>query len=531
MATVGKVLLSVYDKKGIVEFARGLNDLGIELISTGGTARKLKEAGIPVMAISDLTGFPEMLDGRVKTLHPKIHAGLLAQREKPEHRQQLLDHEIETIDMVVVNLYPFEETVARPETKLVEGIEQIDIGGVALLRSAAKNYNDVAVVVNPSKYELILEELNNNDKSLTKHTRLRLASEAFKYSSLYDNLIHNYLHKLTQPKSVDFPNEITMTYAKAMDLRYGENPHQKAAFYREVHSKGLVTGEPRINLAKQLHGKQLSFNNLIDADGVLAAVKEFSEPTVVIVKHTNPCGIASHKDIGKAYLKALATDPVSSFGSVVSLNGEVDDAVALELNKLYIEVLIAPSYTKEALEILKQKKNIRIMQLPELQQWREQKKNEWRQEMDLKKVLGGVLVQERDVLGEPDEKSVKVVTEKKPTKEQWAGLKFAWKVVKHVKSNAIVFAKEQETAGIGAGQMSRVDSVKIAVMKAQKPLEDTVMASDAFFPFRDAIDEAAKIGVRAIIQPGGSVRDQEVIDAANEHGIAMVFTGVRHFKH
>ena len=366
MAKVNRALISVYDKKGVVDFAKGLSDLGIELISTGGTAKKLKEAGIPVMAISDLTGYPEMLDGRVKTLHPKIHAGLLAQRSKPEHQQQLLEHEIDLIDLVIVNLYPFEETVAKPGTTLEEAIEQIDIGGVALMRSAAKNFNDVAIVVNPAKYELILEELKRNDRELTSHLRLRLASETFKYTSFYDNNIHNYLHKLTKPTKVDFPNEVSMTFAKSMDLRYGENPHQKAAFYREVLTKGLVTGEPRINLAKQLHGKQLSFNNLVDIDGALSAIKEYSEPTAVIVKHTNTCGVACDKDIGKAYLKALATDPVSSFGSIVAINEDVDDAVALELNKLFIEVLLAPNYTQGSLEILKQKKNIRIMHMPEL---------------------------------------------------------------------------------------------------------------------------------------------------------------------
>ena len=531
MSKVKRALISVFDKKGVVEFAQGLNDLGIEIISTGGTARVLREGGIKVIPISEVTGYPEMLDGRVKTLHPVIHAGLLALRNKPEHVKQCEEHNIKGIDLVIVNLYPFEETISNPEATLAEAIEQIDIGGVALIRSAAKNFNDVAVVVGVQKYGLILEELKNNDRSLTKESRMRLAADAFKYTSQYDNLIHTYLRQLTQPKKVDFPNEITLNYAKSMDLRYGENPHQKAAFYREVLPKGVVTGEPRINLTKQLHGKQMSFNNLMDVDAALNIIKDFSLFTAVIIKHTNPCGMASGDTLLNAYKKALATDPISSFGSIISLNGEVNEALAQELNKLFVEVLIAPSYTNSALNILKAKKNIRILVLPELKEWKESKNRQWRVERDIKKVLGGILLQDRDISSELSDNSLKVVTKITPTQQQMNNLAFSWQVAKHVKSNAIVIGGDRETIGVGAGQMSRVDAVKIAVMKAVKPIEGSVLASDAFFPFKDAVEEAAKIGIKAIIQPGGSMRDEEVIDCANELGIAMVFTGVRHFKH
>lgn len=528
MSKVKRVLISVYDKKGIVDFARALHDMGIEIISTGGTSKSLKDASIPVINISDVTGYPEMLDGRVKTLHPKIHGGILAQRQKEEHTKQLAEHKIEPIDMVIVNLYPFEETVSKPNVALEDAIEQIDIGGVALIRSAAKNFEDVAVVVNPSKYELIMEELKNNNAELTKETRFRLSVDAFKYTSTYDSAIHNYLLQLTKPSVLEFPNELVLSYAKVMDLRYGENPHQKAALYRDLFQKGSVSGEPRVSLAKQMHGKELSFNNVIDLDGTLNIVKEFSIPCAIIVKHTNPCGAACGENLLSAYQKALATDPLSSFGSIVGLNDIVDEQLAEELSKLFIEVLVAPEYTNSALNILKQKKNIRILAMPELKTWREKGAAEWRQEKDIKKITGGILVQDRDTAGELE---LKVVTERKPSDSEWEGLKFAWKISKHVKSNAIVLARDNETIGIGAGQMSRVDSVKIAVMKAQKDLQGAVLGSDAFFPFKDGVEEAAKAGVKAIIQPGGSVRDEEVIAAANQLGIAMVFTGVRHFKH
>lgn len=525
MPRIARALISVYNKTGIVEFAKALDELDIEIISTGGTAKVLKEAGVPVINISDVTGFPEMLDGRVKTLHPNIHGGILAQREKKEHMEELERFRIQPIDMVVVNLYPFEETISIPQTTLEEAIEQIDIGGVALIRSAAKNFHDVAVVVNPEKYELIIDELRRNNAELTKETRLRLSVEAYKYTSLYDNVIHNYLLQLTKPVTVEFPNELTLSYTKVMDLRYGENPHQKAAFYRE---KGLTSTEPRATLAKQLHGKELSFNNILDLDSALNLIKEFFVPASVIVKHTNPCGVACGETLLEAYTKALSTDPQSSFGSIVALNGTVDEELATELNKLFIEVLVAPEYTNSALNILRQKKNVRILVLPELKMWLQKGVTEWRLEKDLKKVVGGILIQDRDIM---DDAELKVVTERKPTDTEWKGLRFAWKVVKHTKSNAIVIARDNETIGIGAGQMSRVDSVRIAIMKAQKELQGAVLASDAFFPFKDSIEESAKAGIKAIIQPGGSVRDEEVIESANKNGIAMVFTGVRHFRH
>lgn len=528
MSKVNRVLISVYDKKGITEFAHSLYRMNIEIISTGGTAKSLKEAGIPVINISDVTGYPEMLDGRVKTLHPKIHGGILAQRSKEEHIKQLEKHEIKPVDMVVVNLYPFEETISKPDVVLADAIEQIDIGGVALIRSAAKNYDDVAVVVNPNKYELIIDELKNNNAELAKETRLRLSVEAFKYTSSYDTVIHNYLQQLTKPQAVDFPNELNLTYAKVMDLRYGENPHQKAAFYRDVYFKGAASNEPRVVLAKQVHGKELSFNNILDLDSTLNLVKEFFVPTAIIVKHTNPCGAGCGKNLLDAYKKALSTDPVSSFGSIVALNDVVDEDLAKELNKLFIEVLVAPEYTNSALNILKEKKNIRVMVLPELKTWVEKGMTEWRSEKDMKKIVGGMLIQDRDVTGDPE---LKVVTERHPTDKEWEGLRFAWKIAKNVKSNAIVIAKDTELIGVGAGQMSRVDSVKIAIMKAQKEIQGSVLASDAFFPFKDGVEEAAKAGVKAIIQPGGSLRDEEVIAAANQLGLAMVFTGVRHFKH
>lgn len=528
MSKVKRVLISVYDKKGIVELADALHKLGIEIISTGGTGKALKEANIPVINISDVTGYPEMLDGRVKTLHPKIHGGILAQRGKEEHIKQLEKHEIQPIDMVIVNLYPFEETISKPDVKLEEAIEQIDIGGVALIRSAAKNFDDVAVVVNPNKYGIILEELKNNNAELTKETRMRLSVEAFKYTSAYDSAIYNYLLQLTRPVSVEFPNELLLSYTKVMDLRYGENPHQKAALYRDMLSKGSMSGEPRLSLAKQVHGKELSFNNVWDLDSALSLIKEFYVPTAIIVKHANPCGAACGKNLLDACLKALATDPVSSFGSIIALNDEVDEKLAGELSRLFIEVLAAPGYTNSALNLLKEKKNIRIMVLPELKAWMEKGITDWRQEKDMKKIVGGMLAQDRDI---EDKIELKVVTERKPTNDEWEGLKFAWKIVKNVKSNAIVIAKGNETIGVGAGQMSRVDSVKIAVMKAQKDINGSVVGSDAFFPFKDGVEEAAKAGVKAFIQPGGSLRDQEVIDCANQLGLAMVFTGVRHFKH
>jgi len=528
MDRIRRALISVYDKKGIVEFAEGLAGLDIELVSTGGTAKVLKDAGLHVTMVSDVTGYPQMLDGRVKTLHPKVHAGILARRDIEGHMNQLAKYKIQPIDMVVVNLYPFEQTIAKSQTSIEDAIEQIDIGGVALIRSAAKNFKDVTAVISPAKYGLILEELKNNKGELTHHMRMRLAAEAFKCSSLYDGIIYSYLRKMTMPSTVEFPNEIALNYTKVMDLRYGENPHQKAAFYRENLSRGISAGEPRIALTKQIHGKELSFNNLLDLDGALSAIKEFFVPTAVIVKHSNPCGIACSDNLLDAYKRALSTDPQSSFGSIVVLNDDVDEKLAAELKKLFIEVLAAPAYTNSALAVLRQKKNIRILRLPELKQWRINGRPEWRDEKDIRKVLGGILLQDRDII---EDKDFKVITDREPAQEEWKGLRFAWKVVKHIKSNAVLAVRGTETIGIGAGQMSRVDAVKIVIMKAQKPLKGAVLASDAFFPFKDSVEEAYNAGITAIIQPGGSRRDKESIDAANSHNMAMVFTGKRHFRH
>lgn len=524
---VRRALLSVYDKTGIVEFAKELESLGIEIISTGGTARLLKSEGVSVELISNLTGYPHMLDGRVKSLHPVIHAGILADRAKLSHMEELKKHNIGCIDMVVVNLYPFEMTISSPDVKLEDAIEQIDIGGVALIRSAAKNFKDVVVITNPAKYEFIQEELRKNDGMLTYEFRLRLAMEALKLTSHYDSVIHNYFKELTRPPSQEFPNEVTLHYVKVFDLRYGENPHQKAAFYKKPFVK-VEQEEPSLVIAKQLHGKELSFNNLLDSNAALECLKEFTVPTAVIVKHNNPCGVGCGERIFEAYRRALETDPVSSFGSIVALNEGVDEDLAEELNNLFIEVIIAPNYTDSALVILKKKKNIRILYLPQLETWI--KEQNWSSQKEYKHILDGLLVQDRDVVPLIDDK-LQVVTKRNPSLEEWKGLKFAWKVVKHVKSNAIVIANSKETVGIGAGQMSRVDSVRLAINKANKPLEGTVLASDAFFPFRDNVDEIAKVGIKAVIQPGGSIRDKEVIEAADEYGIAMVFTGIRHFKH
>ncbi|MDD5644523.1 MAG: bifunctional phosphoribosylaminoimidazolecarboxamide formyltransferase/IMP cyclohydrolase [bacterium] len=524
MKKVERALLSVYDKTGIVEFARELHRLRVEIISTGGTANLLKEEGIPIINISDYTGFPEMLDGRVKTLHPKVHAGLLALRKNDDHRKQMKNAGFGYIDLVVVNLYPFEQTISKSNVTLEEAIENIDIGGPTMLRSAAKNYKDVAVVVNPSKYELVLKELKENKKTLSEELKMRLAVEVFQTTSRYDALISSYLKKVSSAITDSLPGELSISCVKKQNLRYGENPHQKAAFFEDY---AFEKSEPSITGAKQLHGKELSFNNIIDLNAALEIVKEFAEPFAVIIKHTNPCGAAVSADICSAYKEALATDPVSAFGSIVGFNRELDGATAAELSKLFVEAVICPAYSKEAADILEKKKNIRIIEIANLPDWY---KNKTYSGFDIKKVAGGILVQDRDTK-EIREKDIRTVTKKKPSEKQLKDMLFAWKIAKHVKSNAIVYARDANTVGIGAGQMSRVDSSKIAAMKAQKELKGSVMASDAFLPFRDSVDTAAENGVSAIIQPGGSVRDQEVIDACNEHGIAMVFTGIRHFKH
>ncbi len=524
MKKIKRALLSVYDKTGIVEFARGLHQLGIEIISTGGTAKLLKDEGIPIIKISDYTGFPEMLDGRVKTLHPKVHAGLLAIRNNAEHRQQMKTMGFDYIDLVAVNLYPFEQTISKKDVTLEEAIENVDIGGPTMLRSAAKNFKDAAVIVNPSKYEIILEELRVHEQVLSEELKMRLAVEVFQTTSRYDALISSYLKKISSAIPDSLPSEFLISCSKRQNLRYGENPHQKAAFFED---KAFESSEPSVVGAKQLHGKELSFNNIIDLNAAIEIIKEFEEPMAVVVKHTNPCGAAVSKDIYSAYLKALETDPVSAFGSIIGLNREPDEKTADEISKLFVEAIVAPSFSEAALEVLKKKKNIRLVEIGKLNTWYRKKDMSG---FDIKKVVGGVLVQDRDTKGVA-KKDLRIVTGKKPTDRQIEDLLFAWKIVKHVKSNAVVYVKGLHTIGIGAGQMSRVDSSKIAVMKARKDLKGSVVASDAFFPFRDGVDAAAEAGAVAIIQPGGSIRDQEIIDACNEHQISMVFTGIRHFKH
>lgn len=519
MAAIKRALISLSDKKGIVEFARGLSEFAVEIISTGGTAKLLSENGIKVTEVSDYTGFPEMMDGRLKTLHPKVHGGLLAMRDNPDHLKAMEEHDIKPIDMVVVNLYPFEATIAKGAA-FEEAIENIDIGGPTMLRSAAKNHRDVAVVTDPDDYQNILEELKKNSGSLSADTHFRLARKVFELTARYDGAIANYLGRIEDKKpSRKFPETLSMQYLKAQDLRYGENPHQSAAFYVEREIK-----ESCISNAKQLQGKELSFNNILDLDGAYETVKEFQEIAAVIIKHTNPCGVAiSYSSLAGAYRNARAADPVSSFGGIAGLNRIVDAETAEEITATFMEAVIAPGYTPDALEVFKKSKNLRLLQAPIFA-------GHHPGGLDIKKVVGGVLAQDRD-MGSIEEKDLKVVTRRKPTDEELKALLFAWKVCKHVKSNAIVYALKDRTVGVGAGQMSRVDSSKIAAIKGHGNLKGTVAASDAFFPFRDGIDTLAEAGATAIIQPGGSMRDDEVIEAANEHGLAMVFTGMRHFRH
>ena len=496
-----RALLSVTDKAGLVDFARGLNELGAELISTGGTARLLREAGVPVKDVSEVTGFPEMLDGRVKTLHPKIAGGVLAIRSNAEHMRALAEHAIAPIDMVVVNLYRFEETAARPDARLEDLIENIDIGGPTLIRAAAKNYTDVAVVVSPVDYGAVLEELRRGEISVD--TRWRLALKAFRTTAAYDTAISARLSGL--------PEDLSIRAPKLADLRYGENPHQSAALYGEP-GKGVAGAE-------KLQGKELSYNNLVDLDAAWQLVCEFSQPAAAIIKHTNPCGCGEQSTLADAYRQAFSCDPVSAYGGVIGLNHEMDGETAREIAKTFIEAIAAPGYSAEALTTLSGKKNLRLLRVAPGEDG-----------MVLKSISGGFLAQSADraVL---DRNTAVVRTKRAPSEEEWQALDFAWKVVKHVKSNAIVFARRGQTVGVGAGQMSRVDSVKIAAMKAVLPLAGTVVGSDAFFPFADGVEEAVKFGATAVIQPGGSVRDDEVIRAADRLGLAMVFTGVRHFRH
>ncbi|MCH8499954.1 MAG: bifunctional phosphoribosylaminoimidazolecarboxamide formyltransferase/IMP cyclohydrolase [Marinobacter sp.] len=518
---VRRALISVSDKSGIVEFAQQLSQRGIALLSTGGTFKLLQANGIAVTEVSDHTGFPEMMDGRVKTLHPKIHGGILGRRGTDD--AIMAEHGIDAIDMVVVNLYPFEATIANPDCDLATAIENIDIGGPTMVRAAAKNHNDVAIVVNASDYDAVLRELDDLDGALSFETRFDLAVKAFEHTAGYDGAIANYLGGRTADnQNEDFPRTFNTQFIKVQDMRYGENPHQRAAFYAERNPR-----EASVATAKQLQGKELSYNNVADTDAALECVKPFADPACVIVKHANPCGVAIGSDVLQAYELAYATDPTSAFGGIIAFNRELDATTAKSIiDRQFVEVIIAPSVTPEAAELVASKKNVRLLACGEFADSRAKA-------MDYKRVTGGLLVQDRD-LGMVAMDDVKVVTTRQPSEAELNDLLFAWEVAKYVKSNAIVYARAGRTIGIGAGQMSRVYSARIAGIKAADEgleVKGSVMASDAFFPFRDGIDAAAAAGITAVIQPGGSMRDQEVIDAANEHGIAMVFTGMRHFRH
>ncbi|MFQ5916377.1 MAG: bifunctional phosphoribosylaminoimidazolecarboxamide formyltransferase/IMP cyclohydrolase [Candidatus Binatia bacterium] len=524
MAKIERALISVSDKKGLVEFSRDLSELGVEIISTGGTAALLRKNKINVKEVSEITGFPEIMDGRVKTLHPKIHGGVLALREKPEHRAQMKDHGITPIDLVVVNLYPFEETVKR-KAPFAEVVEQIDIGGPTLVRSAAKNYAHVAVVVDPSDYSLILAEMRERGGDISETAKFRLARKAFQHTAHYDGVISNYLGSLDGGEGPSaWSQTLNLQFTKLQELRYGENPQQKAAFYESAEGGGSSIAK-----ARQIQGKQLSFNNIIDADAALRALLEFPQIAAVAIKHTNPCGVAiSKKSLADAFRKARASDPVSIFGGVIALNRPVDEETAKELKDIFLEIVIAPAFTSEAKAILSSSKRLLNLRLLEVDLGQKDEGG-----FDLRRVRGGLLAQDWDTAS-TDVKNCKIVTERKPTEEEYEALDFAWRVCRHVKSNAIVFASRDQVLGVGAGQMSRVDSAKLAVMRAHAnnlDLRGSAVASDAFYPFRDGVDESAKAGAKAIIQPGGSIKDEEVIAAANEHGMAMLFTGIRHFRH
>ncbi len=519
-----RAIISLTDKTGVVDFARELDALGYEILSTGGTWKVINEAGIPVTQVSDVTGFPECLDGRVKTLHPMIHAGILAMRSNPEHMAQIEKLGVTPIDIVAINLYAFKDTILKPGVKREDAIENIDIGGPTMLRAAAKNYQDVSVIVDPADYATVIDELKANGK-VSVDTNLKLAYKVFNHTAAYDTLIQSYLREQTGMPI--FPEKFSLTYEKVQDMRYGENPGQTAAFYKEIGNQFDGT----LAAAEQLHGKELSYNNINDTNGALECLKEFDEPCVVAVKHANPCGVGIGKDIFSAYLNAYNADPVSIFGGIIACNRTVDANTANEINKIFVEIVIAPDFDADALEILMSKKNIRILRLPAIT------KPNTKDMLDMKRVAGGLLVQERDI-GLYDEAELKVVTEKAPTAEQMVDLKFAMKVVKHTKSNAIVLAKNGITTGIGPGQTNRVTALDLAIryantLEGAEPnrAAGSVMASDAFFPFSDCVEAAHKAGITAIIQPGGSIRDQESIDACNRYGIAMVFTGQRHFKH
>ena len=518
---VSRALISVSDKNGVVDFARALNALGVELLSTGGTFRLLQENNIAVTEVSDYTGFPEMMDGRVKTLHPKVHGGILGRRGTDD--AVMAEHAIKPIDMVIVNLYPFAATVADPNCTLPNAIENIDIGGPTMVRSAAKNHKDVAIVVNSSDYATVLEEMQANEGQLDYSTRYALMVKAFEHTAGYDGMIANHFGaRDTDNNERDFSDTFNVQYFKTQEMRYGENPHQKAAFYTEANPT-----EASVATAKQLQGKELSFNNIADTDAALECVKQFDKPACVIVKHANPCGVSVGVDIVTAYNLAFATDPESAFGGIIAFNRELDAKTAEAIcEKQFVEVIIAPAVSADALAVVASKKNVRLL---ECGTWGNQRP----QDFDYKRVNGGLLIQDRDN-GMIIEQDLKVVSERVPTDTEMTDMLFAWKVAKMVKSNAIIYAKNNQTIGVGAGQMSRINSARIAGIKAEHAgleVVGAVMASDAFFPFRDGIDNAGKAGISCIIQPGGSMRDDEVIAAANEHGMAMVFTGMRHFRH
>lgn len=515
-------LISVSDKTGIIEFAQELVKRGVKIISTGGTHKALEGAGIEVIGISDVTGFPECLDGRVKTLHPKIHAGLLSVRSNPDHMAQIKELGVDTIDMVVVNLYPFKKTISKPGVQLEEAIENIDIGGPSMLRSAAKNYAGVVVLTDPSDYAGVLKEWDE-DGDVSYDTRFYLANKVFEHTSYYDTMIAAYMNKQRGDNSLK--NTLTLTFEKVQDMRYGENPHQKAAFYREI-------GDIPCSLvsAKQLHGKELSYNNINDANAALEILREFNDTgkaAVVAIKHANPCGVAVADTIFDAYTRAYEADPVSIFGGIVAANREIDADTAKAIGSIFLEIVIAPSYTKEALEIIEAKKNIRILELPEIAT------DAPSNVLEMKKVLGGLLVQDADrqLIADGDMANVKTVTDKKPTDAQLETMLFGMKIAKHTKSNAIVLVKDNCTVGIGPGQTNRVGALEIAIRMAGDKAKGSILASDAFFPFSDCVEAAHAAGIEAIVQPGGSIRDQDSIDACNKYGIPMVFTGARHFKH
>lgn len=524
MSKIKTALISVSDKTNLIDFAKQLHQMGIKIISTAGSKKALEDAGIPLQSVSKYTGSKEMLDGRVKTLHPKVHAGILAIRDNKQHIKQLKQANIELIDMVVVNLYPFEEVKSKKDVDLKEIIENIDIGGPTLLRAAAKNHRYVAAVSNVEQYVPIIKELKENNNRLSKETLIQLAMDVFSRTQSYDKAIYEYILSIIDPLNkekisddLSFSKKINMQFSKIQDLRYGENPHQKAAFYRDIK----IT-EPSLAEARQLHGKELSFNNIMDLNSALEIISDFNEPAACIIKHTNPCGVAKDKDLSQAYKEALECDPLSAFGSVVAVNKVVDEKTAKLIYDNFVECLLACGYTEKALEILKQKKNIRILDLPSL-------KLKGR-DIDIRKIKGAALIQEKDDKF-VDKKDLKVVTRKKPTSKQLDSLLFAQKVCKYVKSNAVVIAKDFRTVGIGAGQASRVDSVIIAKRKAGKRAKGAVLASDAFFPKEDAIEQVYRAGIKSIIQPGGSINDDKIIKTADRLNISMVFTGIRHFRH